>query len=264
MTNLRVPITAAAAALLCAIWAPPASAQPGQTPAQPEQQPPPPEGYAPPPPPDGYGPPPDDDYGPPDGDYEPQEDYPPPDGYGPPPRRSRHYPPPPPPVYGPAVRRGLTLGAGFGIGNMSASSGPIECFDCDYDTGAFGFDFHIGGMLSPHMALLFELWVTGKTLDYAGTELMTQSFAMVAAQYWVTPRLWLKGGLGAAQLRVTWDDGFVETAEDGFGVMGAVGYELFAGQQLAIDLQLRFGTGSYDTIDEQISAGTLGVGMNWY
>lgn len=167
---------------------------------------------------------------------------------------------------GPAIpfRRGLTLGFGFGIGDMSADSGPIDCFDCSYNPLAGAFDFHIGGMINPRLALLFELWGAVKTLDANGSESLVQTMAMVAAQYWMGPRLWLKGGLGAAHLSYSYADGYSDPIDDGVAVMGAVGYEILIGSQFALDLQLRLGSGAYEGIAEQINAGTVGVGFNWY
>ena len=74
----------------------------------------------------------------------------------------------------------MSIGFGFGVGGMSADSGPIECFDCDYEPIAGGVDFHIGAMLSPRFALLFEAWVTGQALDADGRTLLMQSMGMVA------------------------------------------------------------------------------------
>ena len=162
------------------------------------------------------------------------------------------------------LRRGLILGFGLGIGDMSADSGPIDCIGCSYNPLAGAFDFHIGGMLNPRLALLFELWGALKTLDASGTESLVQTMAMVAAQYWLAPRLWIKGGLGAAHLSYSYDDGYSDPIDDGLGAMGAVGYEILISPRFAIDLQLRLGTGSYEGIAEQIHVGTAGVGFNWY
>lgn len=185
---------------------------------------------------------------------------------GPPPSGQGYYGTPP---GGPAfpMRNGLTLGMSLGIGDMSAESGPIECFDCSYNPGAVAFDFHIGGMLNPRLALLFELWFAGKTLDSVGNELLLQTMAMAAAQTWVTPRLWLKGGLGLAHLSYSYDDGYYADEEpiaDGVAVMGAVGYDILVGPRFALDLQLRLGVGSYDGIGDSIQTGVFGVGFSWY
>jgi len=169
-------------------------------------------------------------------------------------------------------RQGLAMGFGLGVGNMSFESGPIECYDCETDPAAVGFDFHIGGMLRPRMALLFEVWGTTKQVDYAGNTLFTQALVMGALQYWLTPQLWIKGGLGIATLSYSIDGESVEVECGqpngepctGGAVMGAVGYEIMSSRKFALDLQLRLGTGVYQGIDDQVNAGTLGVGVNWY
>ena len=198
-----------------------------------------PGGPPPPPPPGGYGG---------GGGY-----------YGPPP----YYPPPPPP---PRDRYGLTLGFGFGLGGMDADSGDL-CLDCDYDPIAFGFDFHIGGMLNPKMALLAELTLTGQTLDSEGFSWVYQSMFLGAVQYWLTPQLWLKGGLGFSQLDVQYDDGyetFEETIDTGMGLLGAIGYEVLHSTQFAIDLSLRLQGANYDKIDDTVSSALFAIGVNWY
>jgi len=198
-------------------------------------------------------------------------------------------PPPPPPAdpgYGappaPApslelpggffYRRGLAIGFGLGVGNMSFDSGPIECIDCEADPAAVGFDFHIGGMLNPRMALLFEVWATTKQIDYYGTTFFSQAMMMGALQYWLTPQLWLKGGLGLSTLSYSIDgeDVDVECGQPdgepctGGAIMGAVGYEVLSSRNFAIDLQLRFGSGSYEGISDQVNAITFGADLNWY
>jgi hypothetical protein len=198
-----------------------------------------PGGPPPPPPPGGYGG---------GGGY-----------YGPPP----YYPPPPPP---PTTRRGLTLGFGFGLGGMSADSGEL-CADCDYDPIAFGFDFHIGGMINPQMAILGEFTLTGQTLDADGFSWVYQSMALAGLQYWLTPQFWLKGGIGFSQLDIQYDDGFVvyeETVDTGVGVLGAIGYEVLHSTRFAIDLALRLQTASYDAVDNSVNSAIFGIGFNWY
>ena len=191
-------------------------------------------------------------------------------------------PPPPPPNAGPSgyygppptappaqvwERRGLAIGFGIGFGGMQSEDGPIDCLNCDYDPVAVGFDFHIGGMINPRLALLLEVWGQAQTLDADGTALLTQSLAMVGLQYWVTPRLWLKGGIGAAALQVSYDNGYSqqdEQIDEGGAVMAAVGYELLTGRRFAMDLQLRIGAGTYQGINDQITSTTVGLGFNWY
>ncbi|HLU64983.1 MAG TPA: hypothetical protein VKZ63_01830 [Kofleriaceae bacterium] len=186
-------------------------------------------------------------------------------------------PPPPPPGGGgygggyyagpPPVRQGLTVGFGFGVGAMDSDSNLAQCFDCDYEPGAVSFDFHLGGMINPQMAALFELWVQGQQIDEAGFNWLNQVLVMGALQYWLTPQFWLKGGLGIANLSVHYDDGYYYGDDDvaqGLALMGAAGYEVLHSTRFAIDLQLRLGSGSYDGIDEQVNTAMIAVGFNWY
>ena len=46
--------------------------------------------------------------------------------------------------------------------------------------------------------------------------------------------------------------------------MGAAGYELLSARNFSIDLQGRLISGSYESFDQSVTAGTVGVGFNWY
>jgi hypothetical protein len=171
-------------------------------------------------------------------------------------------PPPPPPVW---ERRGLAVGFGLGLGGMSDSQGAIGCASCEYNPASVGLDFHIGGMLSPRFALLFEIWGQGQQMDVSGSETLVQTMLMVAAQYWVTPQLWLKGGLGVSHLSVSFDDGSEPLdLDEGGAVMGAVGYEILSSPRFALDLQGRLGMGTYDSAEGNIQTGMISLGLNWY
>ncbi|MEZ4365567.1 MAG: hypothetical protein R2939_04680 [Kofleriaceae bacterium] len=196
-------------------------------------------------------------------------------------------PPPPPPQSGPGsggyyatapqtapggfMHQGgrLTLGVSLGLGSMEAESGPLTCINCDYSPIAGGVAAHIGGMLNPRLALMLELQANVQTVreEIGGTQSLVQTAAMVAAQYWATPRLWLKGGLGAAHLSFSYDDAYgsvEQPIDDGVAVLGAVGYELISAPRHSLDLQGRILVGGYDGIDDQITAAQIGVGFNWF
>lgn len=230
--SVRGPALAAAALAALATVAAPSRAD-----AQPGAEPPPPPGE------DGYGQPPP----PPGGGY---GGY-----YGP-------YGPPPDPT-----RRGLTLGFGVGLGGMDSDSNLTECFDCNYDPLALGFDFHLGAMLSPNMALLGEVFFHAQNIDSDGFNWISQTMLVGALQFWLTPQLWLKGGLGVATLQSHYDDGYEfddDTIDTGFAVLGAAGFEVLSSPWFAIDLQVRLASGSYEGVDEQVNVGTVGLGFNWY
>ena len=124
-------------------------------------------------------------------------------------------------------------------------------------------------MLSPRFALLFEVQGNAQTIEentYGATSLV-QATAMVAGQYWLTPQLWLKGGIGGASLSTSYDDGYTSDSQDidqGMAIMGGAGYELLSAQNFSIDLQGRLISGSYDSLGQNVTAGTVGVGFNWY
>ncbi len=195
-------------------------------------------------------------------------------GYGPPP------PPPAPQGYysqptttvpgGFHDRTGrMALGFSLGLGGMQVGDDDVTCPSCDYDPIAGEFDFHIGGMLSPRFALLFEVQGNAQTVaenGYGATSLV-QATAMVAGQYWLTPQLWVKGGIGAASLSYSYDDGYTsdsENIDEGMAIMGGVGYEVLSARTFSIDLQGRLVSGSYDSFDQNVTSGTIGVGFNWY
>jgi hypothetical protein len=192
-------------------------------------------------------------------------------GYGPPPPPPGAYgEPPPPPYYGPPPRHardGVTIGFGFGLGNMEADSGPLRCSGCDFDPVAVGFDFHIGAMLNPRLALLFELSGTSQQLDADGVEALSQIMLLGAVQWWPTRLVWLKGGIGSSHLGLSYDDGYEAdgaTLGNGLGLLGAVGVEVLHSTAFAIDVQLRVQSGNYKKLDDELHSATLGVGFNWY
>ncbi len=166
-------------------------------------------------------------------------------------------------------RHGLALGFGIGVGAMNDSSGPLDCATCRYEPFAGGFDFHIGGMLNPRLALLFELAITNQQIGSTAYEDISlyQAMVLIAAQYWLLPRLWIKGGIGLAHLSEVYDDGYAaldSDVADGGAILGAVGYELLSAPHFALDANLRLGLGSYDAIQDNVGSVIVGVAFNWY
>ena len=46
--------------------------------------------------------------------------------------------------------------------------------------------------------------------------------------------------------------------------MGGAGFELLSARFFAVDLQARIIEGSYHGLDDNITSGTIGLGLNWY
>ena len=166
----------------------------------------------------------------------------------------------------------MIFGGSIGLGGMEDSGQDIECSNCSSASGQIAG--HLGGFIGPRLALMGELQANFQTLEsdrFTGdTTGLTQGALMLAAQYWVTPQLWLKGGIGFASLQVDrsyYGDGIVDEStipENGFALMGAVGFELLSARFFSLDLQGRLLNGSYDEAGYNITAASIGLGLNWF
>ena len=162
----------------------------------------------------------------------------------------------------------IMWGFSLGLGGMNENGRQVECINCSYSTLAGQVSGHIGGFVGPRLALMGELQGNIQTLSTDGFDdtTLVQSALMFAAQYWVTPQLWIKGGIGVANLRV--EDSYygtvAEVPENGIALMGAVGYELLSARNFSIDLQGRLINGSYDSVNTNVSGASIGIGINWF
>lgn len=177
----------------------------------------------------------------------------------------------PPPVPGGFHNRMGRLSWGFsvGLGGMhDDGSGITQCATCDYNPIAVEVDGHIGGMLSPRFALLGEIQGNAQTVDVdpasGNSTVLTQSALMLAGQFWVTPQLWIKGGIGVAHLDAQDDYGNSWDFGGGAAIMAGAGYEIMSAQFFALDLQARIIEGTYNSGNDHITSGTIGLGLNWY
>jgi hypothetical protein len=174
--------------------------------------------------------------------------------YAPPPRYG--YPPPPPPRHYGMYRDGLVLGFALGGGGISASNcAPGFC------GGAISGEFHVGGMMAPNLALLFDLWGNAKGID--GTDgSFSQTFWSAALQYWPANIFWVKGGLGIAHVQISSNSQGLLDDETALGLMLGAGVEVLQAGNMALDLQFRFGHGFYD--GGGLNNYAFLVGLSWY
>lgn len=162
----------------------------------------------------------------------------------------------------------LIFGVSLMLGHLSDSEGNIGGdSSVNYSTLSGGLSGHIGGFVGPRLALMAEVQGNAVTLSSDGYDSITlvQSALMGAAQYWITPQLWIKGGIGFASLDL--DDSYYNDSahiDSGMALMGGIGFELLSAQRFSVDLQGRLLAGSYDGIDQQITSGSIGVGINWF
>lgn len=178
---------------------------------------------------------------------------------------------PPPPTQLPGGfhnRTGrLAWGVGLSLGGMHDRGSEITtCGNCDFNPIAVAGHGHIGGFLTPRFALMAEGQVNAQTVSvdpfYGDDTVLSQSALMIAGQLWVTPQLWIKGGIGFAHLYADnswegWDLG------SGAALLGAAGYEVMSARNFSVDLQARLIQGTYESFDT-VTSGTVGVGINWF
>lgn len=160
----------------------------------------------------------------------------------------------------------LTFGFSVGVGGMHDDFGDIECDGCEALSGQVSG--HIGGFVAPRVALMFEAQANIQQVSQGffveDDVFLTQAAALVAAQIWVAPQLWVKGGLGLASLQLSDNAGNESQPENGTAVMGAIGYEVFSSRYMAVDIEGRLINGAYEGIDNNITAGSVGLGISWY
>jgi hypothetical protein len=161
----------------------------------------------------------------------------------------------------------LTLGGSIGLGGMHDGGSAITtCDNCDFQPLALEVDGHIGGVLSPRFALMLELQGNFQTVHsnrFSDDTVLSQGAAMIAGQFWILPQLWIKGGIGVASLQVD-DTFFTEDFGTGGALMAAIGVELLSARHFALELQGRLIEGSYRSFDDNVTSGTIGIGVNWY
>jgi hypothetical protein len=160
----------------------------------------------------------------------------------------------------------IAIGGSIGLGGMHDSGSNVTtCGTCDYNPIAVEADGHIGGFLTPRFALMAEGQINAQTVasDYYDDTVLSMNTLMIAGQFWVTPQLWIKGGVGVSQLYAS---NSFEDFDFGTGgaVMGGIGYEVMSARNFAIDLQGRLIQGSFNSLDDNLTSGTVGVGVNWY
>lgn len=147
-------------------------------------------------------------------------------------------------------RKGLVVGLGAGGGTMT-------CDGCN-GTSGIAAQFHIGGMLTEKVALVLD--GSGVSRDEDGATLMS-GVTGAAVQYFVSPRLWVKGGVGAGWLQASIDNISV-TSDPGLAFLGGLGVEVLQKEKFAIDLQFRFTTASIEGERNNSFFGL--VGFNFY
>ena len=103
----------------------------------------------------------------------------------------------------------------------------------------------------------------GKTRGFEGV--------LVGSQYWIKPKLWVKGGVGLClDAPAFWTVDNPKTADFRIGfpeVMVGAGYEFYKGKKLVMDAQYKCyfgGTSSTINATRFGISNSIGIGFNWY
>lgn len=156
-------------------------------------------------------------------------------------------------------RSGLTGGGDLGFGHLSCSGDG-----CDGFTASGSFGLHIGGMVTPSVAILADAWWMFHTEDRLT---VSQGIMTAAVRFWPVTHFWLQAGLGAARAGYTYGGAFAQVSDHTEWVPAfqvAIGVEPIATDAFGLDIALRYGTGFYSDGDYRIHNLALVVGLSFY
>jgi hypothetical protein len=163
--------------------------------------------------------------------------------------------PPPPPRS--VIDRPFTIGGGGGLGGLQVkdSAGATQT------TSAGAFTFRLGLGLRPGLLLMWDM--EGAVAD-TGSATYRQVANLAALQLFLTNRLFLKGGLGVAQVSHSSNESSSST-DLGGAAMGGVGYEIFQGWHWSLDLEATITAARYSQLSETWTNWSLvNLAINFY
>ena len=175
-----------------------------------------------------------------------------------------YYGPPPGAQPRGVVRSGLIFGGALGLGAIA----PSGCDNCD-GLGSFALQGHIGGMIGPQLALMFDASALYHVFE--DDSVLTSGTFLGVIRGWLGDMVWLQAGLGFGVLQATDQTGYyLEESRGGVAAGIGAGLEVLRSPNFTLDLQLRI-TGARYRYDADNRDDTFGitnaaffVGFNWY
>jgi hypothetical protein len=152
-------------------------------------------------------------------------------------------------------REGLVFGGALGAGRAGWS-----CDNCR-SYGGFAGELHIGGMITPQLALEGDFSTVIRSIGY--DQFVSVNMGHFAAQLWPLPILWLKGGIGLGFLQ--YDDnyyGYSESSNAGVSALFGIGVEVLQTYNFALDIQFRITGTRFE--NDTINTLALMIGASWY
>jgi hypothetical protein len=164
-------------------------------------------------------------------------------------------------------RKGLVFGFSTGITNSNLNY-PSK----NQNNTNLALNWKIGYMLNPKLALLLNGAVSIYEYDLSDRKRLRDFGGLFAsAQYFVSDKFWILGGIGiGTDAPVFYDlkpENTIETKYySGIGAISSVGYEIFRKKNFALDLQARINYGSVNLPIGKLNGFTtaLLVGINLY
>jgi hypothetical protein len=172
--------------------------------------------------------------------------------------RRGYYQQPGPAYYPASGRYGLVVGVGVGFGALTADGCGDLC------GSGLSLEGHIGGMVNPRMAVLFDAW--GVIHPIPNTDgATTNTIYAGALQWWLTPIIWIKGGIGLGNTEISSNSIGTQTDATALALLGGLGVEVVQVGGFALDLQGLLGHTFYSNSDGgPITTYAFMVGFNWY
>lgn len=183
-------------------------------------------------------------------------------------------------------RSGLIGGVSLGGGTLNlrgSSDAPTVGFVSQGGDSGLGpgFNLYLGGMTGSRAALLFEMALTTvdteavdgevrlgpQRVTFGSADSSLSPIVMAgAAQYWVRPNIWVRGGLGVGLLD---RDLFIESSDltitldqgNGVALLGAAGVEVWRRGNFALDTQFHFTTFALKGL--RVHSPSVQIGLTW-
>ena len=164
-------------------------------------------------------------------------------------------------------RKGLVFGFSTGI-----SSSNLNFPSKTHNNTNLAINWKVGYMLNPKFAIVLNGAVSIYEYDLSDRKRLRDFGGIFAsAQYFVSDKLWILGGIGVGtDAPVFYDlkpENTIETAYySGIGAISSVGYEIYRKKNFALDLQARI---NYNTVNLPIGKANglttaLLIGINFY
>jgi hypothetical protein len=151
------------------------------------------------------------------------------------------------------IRQGLVVGGSLGLGY-----GFIDCTGCS--AGGVALDAHLGGMITPQLAIMGE--VQGMAMPWLNGSTITHTALAAVVRYYLAQRWFLEGGLGVGHLEIeNYDGSTAFAAANAFSALVAGGVEIVQSPRWSLNLDAREVSTFYNPAIHNFS---LNLGIDWF